>query len=206
MRRLSNTIVTRSSLALLAAGILAGCGGGSAAEPTALKGTVAGVPTTSPLAGIQDDRVWQVPAKEATSRVNTMTKLGASIIRVDMRWDQVAPTRPKRPKDQFDPAYKWDAFDAVVDAAAQRGVKVLFTVWGTPGWAADPAVKKSTTFPDWARRPLRPGPFGDFACQHLLFPRMFAARHAATRRHFSGGPSCQTARPTPHPMPCSPAL
>ena len=66
MRRLSNTIVTRSSLALLAAGILAGCGGGSAAEPTALKGTVAGVPTTSPLAGIQDDRVWQVPAKEAT--------------------------------------------------------------------------------------------------------------------------------------------
>jgi len=163
MRRLSNTIVTRSSLALLAVGVLAGCGGGSAAEPTALKGTVAGVPTTSPLAGIQDDRVWQVPAKEAASRVNTMTKLGASIIRVDMRWDQVAPTRPKRPKDQFDPAYKWDAFDAVVDAAAQRGVKVLFTVWGTPGWAADPAVKKSTTFPDWARRPLRPGPFGDFA-------------------------------------------
>ena len=33
------------------------------------------------------------------------------------------------------------------------------------------------------------GPFGDFACQHLLFPRMFAGRHAATRRHFSGGPS-----------------
>ncbi|NBP86842.1 MAG: hypothetical protein EBU54_17330, partial [Mycobacteriaceae bacterium] len=75
---------------VLAVAALAGCGGGSAAEPQTIKGTVAGIPTTSPLAGIQDDRVWQVPAKEADDRVNTMTKMGASIIRVDMRWDQVA--------------------------------------------------------------------------------------------------------------------
>lgn len=163
MRRPSNAIVTRASLAVLAVGVLAGCGGGSAAEPQALKGTVAGVPNNSPIAGIQDDRVWQVPAKEADDRVNTMTKMGAAIIRVDMRWDQVATRKPARPKDQFDPAYKWDAFDAIVDASAKRGVKVLFTVWGTPEWAADPAVAKSTRFPDWARRPLRPAGFGEFA-------------------------------------------
>ena len=30
-----------------------------------------------------------------------------------------ATTASKRPKDQFDPAYKWDAYDAVVDAAAR---------------------------------------------------------------------------------------
>jgi ligand-binding SRPBCC domain-containing protein len=29
------------------------------------------------------------------------------------------------------------------------------------------------------------GPFGDLVCRHLVFPRMFAARHAATRRHFA---------------------
>lgn len=31
---------------------------------------------------------------------------------------------------------------------------------------------------------FRGGPFGDLVCRHLVFPRMFAARHAATRRHF----------------------
>ncbi len=163
MRRPFNAIVTRASLVALAAATLVGCGSGSAAEPQVLKGTVAGIPPLSAQAGIQDDRVWQVPAKDAESRVNTMTKMGASIIRVDMRWDQVALTRPNRPKDQFDAAYKWDAFDAVVDAAAKRGVRVLFTVWGTPSWAADPAVKKSLRFPDYSRRPLRAGEFGAFA-------------------------------------------
>jgi len=163
MRRSSHAIVTRASLAALAVAALAGCGGGSAAEPQAIKGTVAGIPVNSPIAGIQDDRVWQVTAKEADSRVNTMTQMGAAIIRVDMRWDQVAKTQPARPKDQFDPAYTWDAYDAVVDAAAKRGVRVLFTVWGTPAWAADPSVPTSTRFPDWSRRPLRPGGFGAFA-------------------------------------------
>ena len=163
MRRSSHAIATRTSLVVLAVAALAGCGGGSAAEPQTIKGTVAGIPVNSPIAGIQDDRVWQVPAKEADDRVNTMTKMGAGIIRVDMRWDQVALKKPARPKDQFDPAYNWDAYDAVVDAAAKRGVKVLFTVWGTPAWAADPAVPKSTRFPDWSRRPLRAGWFGDFA-------------------------------------------
>lgn len=31
---------------------------------------------------------------------------------------------------------------------------------------------------------FRGGPFGDLVCRHLVFPRMFAARHTATRRHF----------------------
>ena len=95
MRRPSHVIATRTSLVVLGVVALAGCGGGSAAEPQALKGTVAGIPVNSPLAGIQDDRVWQVPAKEADSRVNTMTKMGASIIRVDMRWDHQHLARSK---------------------------------------------------------------------------------------------------------------
>lgn len=161
-RSRTQVLITRGALAVLAAGALAGCGG-VAAQPSAQKGTVAGVPATSPLAGIQDDRVFQVPAKEAESRVQTMTRMGASIIRVDVRWDIVATRRPKNPKDQNDPAYNWAPYDTVVDAAAQRGVRVLMTVWGTPGWAADPAVKTSKRYPDYARRPLKAGDYGNFA-------------------------------------------
>jgi hypothetical protein len=168
MRSRTQIVMTRGAVAALAVGALAGCGGG-AAEPSALKGTVAGVPTTSPLAGIQDDRVYQVAPKEAVSRVQTMARMGASIIRVDTRWDVVATRRPANPKDPNDPAYNWAAYDPIVDAAAERGVRVLMTVWGTPAWAADPAVPKSTRFADYTRRPAKAGDYGNFA--HALAAR-----------------------------------
>ncbi len=166
LRRMRRTrtqvVITRSAVAALAVGALAGCGGVSA-QPSAVKGTVSGVPTTSPVAGIQDDRVYQVAPTEADSRVQTMTRMGAAIIRLDVRWDVVATARPKNPKDQNDPAYNWAPYDTVVDAAAKRGVRVLMTVWGTPNWAADRRVKRSARFPDNARRPRKAGDYGNFA-------------------------------------------
>lgn len=162
MRTRTQTVMTRGALAALAVGALAGCGG-VAAQPGAVKGTVPGVPGTSPLAGIQDDRVYQVPEKDAESRVQTMARMGATIIRVDTRWDLVATTRPKNPKDPNDPAYSWAAYDTIVDAAAKRGVRVLMTVWGTPDWAADTKVPKSTRFADYTRRPAKADDYGNFA-------------------------------------------
>jgi polysaccharide biosynthesis protein PslG len=162
MRTRTQILMTRGAVAALAVGTLAGCGGG-AAEPASLKGTVAGLPTTSPIAGIQDDRVYQVAPKDAVSRVQTMARMGARIIRVDTRWDVVATRRPANPKDPNDPAYDWAAYDPIVDAAAERGVRVLMTVWGTPAWAADTAVPKSTRFADYTRRPKRAGDYGNFA-------------------------------------------
>ncbi len=162
MRTRMQTVTTRGAMALLAVAALAGCGG-VAAKPTAVKGTVAGVSATSPVAGIQDDRVIQVGAKEAEERVQTMTRMGASLIRVDVRWDLVATARPKNPKDQNDPAYAWAVYDTVVDQAAKRGVRVLMTVWGTPTWAADPSVPTSARFPDYSRRPAKAGDYGNFA-------------------------------------------
>jgi len=142
MRTRTQTVVTRGALAALAVGVLAGCGG-VAAQPSAVKGTVSGVPNSSPLAGIQDDRVYQVPAADAENRVQTMARMGSRIIRVDTRWDLIATRRPKNPKDQNDPAYDWTAYDTIVDTAAKRGVRVLMTVWGTPAWAADRSVARS---------------------------------------------------------------
>ncbi len=147
---------------VLAVGSLAGCGG-VAAQPEVIAGAVAGVRASSPLAGIQDDRVYQVPVAEAESRVQTMVRMGARIIRVDTRWDLIASRRPTNPKDQNDPAYDWAAYDTIVDAAAKRGARILMTVWGTPAWAADPAAPRSTRFPDFSRRPRRAGDYGNFA-------------------------------------------
>lgn len=162
MRTRTQIVMTRGALAALAVVALAGCGG-VAAQPGAVKGTVAGVPGTSALAGIQDDRVYQVPEQEADSRVQTMARMGARIIRVDTRWDVVATKRPKNPKDPSDPAYNWTAYDTIVDAAAKRGVRVLMTVWGTPNWAADRKVPRSTRFADYTRRPAKAGDYGNFA-------------------------------------------
>ena len=162
MRTRTQTVVTRGALAALAVGVLAGCGG-VAAQPSAVKGTVSGVPNSSPLAGIQDDRVYQVPAADAENRVQTMARMGSRIIRVDTRWDLIATRRPKNPKDQNDPAYDWSAYDTIVDTAAKRGVRVLMTVWGTPAWAADRSVPRSKRYPDFSRRPRRAGDYGNFA-------------------------------------------
>ena len=42
---------------------------------------------------------------------------------------------PRQATDPFDPAYKFGDVDEFVRNAQQRGLEVLITIWGTPGWA-----------------------------------------------------------------------
>ncbi|MDX6646562.1 MAG: hypothetical protein QOK40_2289 [Miltoncostaeaceae bacterium] len=135
---------------------LAGCG--SAQSRTAAG---QGLPGSSPVASLQDDRIYQ-PGVDVTGRMRTMADLGAAVVRVDLRWDLVARSRPADPRDPADPAYDWSAYDRIVSAARATGVRILFTVWGTPDWARDPAVPVGSRFGPYAVRPLRPGEFGSF--------------------------------------------
>jgi hypothetical protein len=91
-----------------------------------------------------------------------MADLGAAVIRVDLRWDRVAPRKPVEPRDPDDPAYDWDSYDRIVAAAKRHGVEVLFTVWGTPAWAADPAVTPNPN-EEFAVRPADARDYGAFA-------------------------------------------
>jgi hypothetical protein len=91
-----------------------------------------------------------------------MADLGAAVVRVDLRWDLVARSRPAAPRDPDDPAYDWRAYDAIVAAARAMGERILFTVWGTPEWARDPSVPVGSRFGPQAVRPLYPGDFGSF--------------------------------------------
>lgn len=150
--------------AVALAAVLAGCGKDVAPPPVAVE-DVPQSPTTS----LQDDRIYQfaeLPAAErdrqVDERVTSMAELGAAVIRVDLRWDLVAPTGPADPADPNDPAYDWSRYDPIVAAATRHGVEVLFTVWGTPAWAADAAVTPKPG-QEYAVRPAHPEDYGAFA-------------------------------------------
>jgi polysaccharide biosynthesis protein PslG len=73
-----------------------------------------------------------------------LKRLRVQVLRVDLYWGGksgnprkfgVARSRPEDPTDPSDPAYDWSLYDRTVNYAAQYGVKMLFTVYGTPPWA-----------------------------------------------------------------------
>lgn len=62
--------------------------------------------------------------------------LGTDIYQARLRWDQVAPTRPARPTDPADVAYRWPAeLDFAVSEAKRHGIRVLIQLIYSPPWA-----------------------------------------------------------------------
>jgi len=84
--------------------------------------------------GFHDDPVlrWDGGRTEAMDRARENE---AAVLRTIVDWSKVAPTRPGQASDPFDPAYKFGDVDEFVRNAQQRGLEVLITLWGTPGWA-----------------------------------------------------------------------
>ena len=69
---------------------------------------------------------------------NTLQTLRPQVVRITLFWGGVLGVARERPDDGTNPedsAYEWDRYDAAVIAASQRGVKVMFTIFGTPWWA-----------------------------------------------------------------------
>ncbi len=59
-------------------------------------------------------------------------------VRLNLYWGGrfgVARSRPAAATNPADPAYNWDLYDRTVNYAAQNGVHVLFSIYGTPSWA-----------------------------------------------------------------------
>src|SRR5437588_4126007 len=104
----------------------------------ALCGLLAPSSSAQQVVGINDHllRADIYPARYA--RLHSAALLGAAIVRVDLRWDQLEPES----EGQYDPGYV-SAIDSVVSAARAFGIKPLFTVLGTPCWASTaPAIVK----------------------------------------------------------------
>jgi hypothetical protein len=63
---------------------------------------------------------------------------GAGLVRLNMPWHLVAPSPPADPANPGSAAYSFGPWDAAVRDARSRGLSVLLTVLGAPGWAAGP--------------------------------------------------------------------
>jgi hypothetical protein len=67
-----------------------------------------------------------------------MQQARTQVLRVNLYWGGragVATRRPARATDPADPAYDWELYDRTVNYAAQHQIRVLFSIYGTPGWA-----------------------------------------------------------------------
>jgi hypothetical protein len=59
-------------------------------------------------------------------------------VRLNLYWGGkygVARRRPVHQADPADPAYDWTLYDRTVNYASQNGVRILFSIYGTPPWA-----------------------------------------------------------------------
>jgi hypothetical protein len=61
--------------------------------------------------------------------------LRAEAVRVNLHWSEVALRRPLRAADPADKAYRWEAYDRLVENAARYKIKVVLGIVGTPRWA-----------------------------------------------------------------------
>jgi hypothetical protein len=74
-----------------------------------------------------------------------MRTLRARVVRVNLYWGSgagrtgtglgVAKRRPARPLNPNDRAYDWSLYDRTVRLAQRYKIKVVFAIYGTPGWA-----------------------------------------------------------------------
>lgn len=82
--------------------------------------------------------------------------LGVRIYQTALRWDHVAPKRPRHPGNPRDPAYRWPSdVTFAVREARKYNIRVLLNVTGAPRWANGGRSHA------WA--PKRPKDFAAFA-------------------------------------------
>ena len=113
-------------LALLATTVALGAGAASTASAA-----------PGMLAGFFDDS--QTLYGNPAVAFPQLKDLKTQVIRVSLYWGYgplaAAKRRPANPTNPADPAYDWASYDRAVQYAAAFGMKVVFSIWGTPDWA-----------------------------------------------------------------------
>jgi len=114
--------------------------------------------------GIQDDAWLAQGPGTLAQRLDTLQRFGVDVVRFSIRWNVVAPRRPSRALSSNDPAYRWQASDAVLRALSVRGIQPFVTIYGTPGWAngrrrPNVAPTSATAFADFAYAAAKRYPF-----------------------------------------------
>jgi hypothetical protein len=77
---------------------------------------------------------------DTTRTLDEFDSLGTDIVKVNLTWDLVAPRGRRKPRgfDGADPAdYSWGAYDTIVQAIINRGMRPYLSITGrAPRWAA----------------------------------------------------------------------
>jgi hypothetical protein len=84
--------------------------------------------------GFQDDPSFRWRDDRLTN-LNNAVATNSTIIRTTAYWSRIATTKPADATNPGDPAYHFEDLDELVYHASLRGMTVLLTIWGTPGWA-----------------------------------------------------------------------
>jgi hypothetical protein len=97
-----------------------------------------GIPAAAPAApglqvGMYEEAQTLFGNPDATFPV--LARLGVQVLRVNLYWYRVAPFQPSRPANPADLSYDWDVYDRTAFYAQQFGIQLVFSIYGTPGWA-----------------------------------------------------------------------
>ena len=100
--------------------------------------------------------VWGLQEHNGQSMFPIYRDLGMGIFQTQVRWDQVAATKPANPTDPTDPAYVWPSYvDTALTGAEQNGMTVMLQIIGAPTWANGGR--------EYVWPATNPKDFGDFA-------------------------------------------
>jgi hypothetical protein len=105
--------------------------------------------------GVQDDAWLLAGPGTLDERLTKLDALGVELVRVNLRWNAIAPTRPARAGDDADPAYRWAEADALLQGLRAHDIRPVVTLVGTPRWA------NGGRTPNWAPQSARS--FANFA-------------------------------------------
>ena len=64
-------------------------------------------------------------------RLDQLDELGVDVVRVNLRWDEIAAKRPAKPSSHLDPAYDWAVGDVLLGGLRARGITPVVTLVGT---------------------------------------------------------------------------
>ena len=112
---------------LILAAVLALLAGLAAPSAKPSRGILVGIFDEQSTLGAPD---WAFPQYDS---------LGVEALRVNLYWGGVSGVararRPANAVNPADPAYDWSVYDAMVKRAKDNGIKPVFSILWTPGWA-----------------------------------------------------------------------
>jgi hypothetical protein len=152
--------VAALALAALVAMLLAGCGGGDDDDSNSVPAEA-----NDPFYGV----ISAEPLPDA-AELARLGEVGVGTLRINLAWGAVQ-SGPDAP-------YEWSHYDPVVEGAAENGVRILATVYSTPGWAAPaaeapPLGSRLPQFEDFVRAAAeRYGDDGTFWEEHPDVPKL----------------------------------